>query len=488
MKPLSGCLALALATGLGGHTDAVEGSGLRRPWSPQWLEAQAALPRITLHDPHVDAATKELRWFAQPNPVGMVVVENCNDSGPGSLRAAMADAINGGEISVGQLGCSTITLTSGELSTMAGYLDISGPGPSALTISGNHASRVFTQVGAGRLALFDLSVKDGVVVTGASDAARGGCIYSSSYVLLFFVAVSGCKAEATGDGEALGGAIYAAQTLRTLYSQISDSTAHSGSGRALGGGVYATGPVDLEYTSFLRNTATTVAGNGGYGGGVASGTSPVSVIRSTFARNVASGAGGGIDATGALHMTNSTLYGNAAYRIGGAGLHIGGSASILASTISGNIESNPDGIAYGAGLSVDDGIHVTLQSSIVSGNVSPLGDPPVTTASDIGARGTSPIAISGADNLIGHSSLPLPDDTIISDDPQLGPLRNNGGPTETMMPLATSLVINVGNDDSATRYDQRGLGHPRIVGGYPDIGAAESDLDQAERIFADGFD
>src|SRR5438552_4806873 len=80
-------------------------------------------------------------------------------------------------------------------------------------------------------------------------------------------------------------------------------------------------------------------------------------------------------------------------------------------------------------------------------------------------------------NLIGNSgdaSGFLASD-LLDVDPQLGPLQNNGGPTQTMALLAGSAAVNAGDNSSAPAYDQRGAGFPRIVGGTIDIGAFESD-------------
>ncbi|HKH35611.1 MAG TPA: choice-of-anchor Q domain-containing protein, partial [Rubrobacter sp.] len=65
-------------------------------------------------------------------------------------------------------------------------------------------------------------------------------------------------------------------------------------------------------------------------------------------------------------------------------------------------------------------------------------------------------------------------------DPMLGPLADNGGPTETHALLEGSPAINKGNnafavdpDGNPLQFDQRGQGFARIVGGSVDIGAFE---------------
>ncbi|HEV3257264.1 MAG TPA: hypothetical protein VG013_10320, partial [Gemmataceae bacterium] len=72
-------------------------------------------------------------------------VTNLNDNGPGSLRSAVlaANAHPGPDvIQFAPRLHGTILLTSGELAITDG-LAIDGPGARQLTVSGNHASRVF---------------------------------------------------------------------------------------------------------------------------------------------------------------------------------------------------------------------------------------------------------------------------------------------------------------------------------------------------------
>src|SRR5205823_4863045 len=74
-----------------------------------------------------------------PTPTTLIVT-NTNDSGPGSLRNALAIAHDGDEITFAVTG--TIVLTSGEL-LLNHSITISGPGAVNLAINGNFSSRVF---------------------------------------------------------------------------------------------------------------------------------------------------------------------------------------------------------------------------------------------------------------------------------------------------------------------------------------------------------
>ena len=84
-------------------------------------------------------------------------------------------------------------------------------------------------------------------------------------------------------------------------------------------------------------------------------------------------------------------------------------------------------------------------------------------------------------SLIGTGVSPTGGGNNVSmDNPQLGPLADNGGPTQTHALVAGSPAINAGDptavagDDDVPLYDQRGAGFGRVVGGRIDIGAFEA--------------
>src|SRR5574341_1271584 len=84
--------------------------------------------------------------MTRPLPIvqaATVNVMNNNDSGPGSLRQALADATPGDIITFAPQGSGTITLTSGEIA-VSKSLTVAGPGKDNLTIGSNGLSRVVT--------------------------------------------------------------------------------------------------------------------------------------------------------------------------------------------------------------------------------------------------------------------------------------------------------------------------------------------------------
>ncbi len=115
-------------------------------------------------------------FVAKAAPVfNTTTVINTNDSGAGSLRQAIASAVNGDTITFDTSGefaaPQTITLSSGEL-VVNKSLTIDGPGASQLTVSGNNASRVFFMSSA--TVLLDGLTVSGGNGTGAVDSGNGG--------------------------------------------------------------------------------------------------------------------------------------------------------------------------------------------------------------------------------------------------------------------------------------------------------------------------
>jgi hypothetical protein len=87
------------------------------------------------------------------------------------------------------------------------------------------------------------------------------------------------------------------------------------------------------------------------------------------------------------------------------------------------------------------------------------------------ARGNSAALSSGivsgvSGNIVGGNGNP-----VINAD--LGPLQNNGGPTQTMALLPGSLAIGHGNNAKAPATDQRGFTRIDLAGEMTDIGAFE---------------
>lgn len=202
------------------------------------------------------------------------------------------------------------------------------------------------------------------------------------------------------------------------------------------------------------------------------------ITRSTVSGNragaladaTASGFGGGIDIRdGGLTITNSTISGNTIpdgngqYGGGGIGFTFA-NVVLVHSTVTRN-HANGEG---GGGIrSFNDSV-ITLQNTIVAGNTGAIGP-------DIRTGGT----VNADFSLIGDTTAIATitgDNNKLNVDACLGPLRNNGGPTQTHAPRAGSPVINAGSNNqipAGVITDQRGTGFDRVIGGKVDIGAVE---------------
>jgi hypothetical protein len=212
---------------------------------------------------------------------------------------------------------------------------------------------------------------------------------------------------------------------------LSDNTA-SGYQQGRGGGIGNTGTVTLSACTLSDNTASSpYVFGGGFGGAIynfafAIVHGAVTMIDCTLSGNTASasnyGTGGGIYNLGTLIVAGSTVSGNTATTADGGGIY-----------------NNPLGV-------------VTIRNTILAANAGPSAPDLAGTLTShghnlIGVRdGGSGYAST---DLLGTSANPL--------DPSLGPLQDNGGPTETMALLVGSPALDAGDPDLLGSPDQRGV-------------------------------
>ena len=355
-----------------------------------------------------------------------LIVTNTADSGPGSLRAALANATNADAVDASGVS-GTIALTNGPLN-VPNSVTILGPGPGKLTVSGNHASRVFNVTGT-NVTICGLTIANGAganygsgiltgsggsltinncILTNNNTTLSGGGIFNSAGVTL---TVSNCTL--TGNSATYGGGIYndgdsGTATLTINASTLSGNSAPDGCGGGIfnsagvtltvsnctltgnsatyGGGIYNDGD---SGTATLTINASTLSGNSAaYGGGIYndgdSGTATLTINASTLTNNSApDGYGGGIyndgdSGTATLTINASTLSGNSAPDGYGGGIYNDGSfasyatLTINASTLSGNSANYRGGGIYNDG-SFAGYATLTINASTLSGNSAPDG-------------------------------------------------------------------------------------------------------------------
>jgi hypothetical protein len=185
------------------------------------------------------------------------------------------------------------------------------------------------------------------------------------------------------------------------------------------------------------------AGFDGYGGAIYN-SGGCTIERCTLFSNHSNLVGGGVfnDDGGTLDVRNSTLTANVAVHAGGGAIMNWGAVSMACTTVVANSSG-----AFGGGIHSSEGdfVSLSLSNCIVASNTAPAD------ADIFGYR-------TGEHN-------------FISDDPDLLPLGNYGGPTPTMPPLPDSPVIDGGGLTQLTT-DQRGV--TRVLGSGLDIGACEN--------------
>ena len=254
-------------------------------------------------------------------------------------------------------------------------------------------------------------------------------------------------------------------TSRVLYvtegtTQVSGVSIVRGTGQSerspgLGGGIFVqSGTLQLTNSAVRGNTAE-------QGGGIAT-VGTALLIGTTVSGNAASFVrptrGGGIWSSGALGMLNSTVSGNTATDLSGASLGGGvsstGQLAITYTTIAGNT-------AAGGGFHV-----IQPQSGVLSILNSVLAD-----AGDA-CSGAGIAALTASNNVVDDGSCQFKDPSNRQDvNPALGPLADNGGPTDTRALLPASAAISAAGTCTAT--DQRAVARPSPAGGTCDSGAYE---------------
>ncbi len=287
-----------------------------------------------------------------------------------------------------------------------------------------------------------------------------------------------------------------------------------------GGGIYAVGGnLTVRDSAIISNRVNTAGSNGGgiYTNGDLTGSQTTSIINSTISGNSTLGRGGGLfNAEGLTVIKHSTITNNDAPYVGdAAGVGSFGNSSttrteVYSSIIAGNIASQASAAAIAADFSGSGEVNgfdfLTWQigfgtSPAVPSDGDANGDQAVDaldldiwelgfgagdTFSDVERVGGTfdETFLSLGYNLIGEGlsveAFSAAGDQTGVTDPKLGPLANNGGPTQTQALLEGSPAIDAGdpafnpnNITPALVFDQRGAGFNRVEGTRIDVGAFE---------------
>lgn len=263
-------------------------------------------------------------------------IVNANDdtdaSGGDCAAGSGEDSIVFSSFGTITLGSELPILTDTERTTIAG--DINGDGNIDVTVSGNHAVRVFQVANDAVATLSWLTVTDGN--TGSS----GGGLLNYGDLLIRHSTVSGNSAGTYGGG------------IRN----------------------WSSASLQIDHSTIANNIA------GIDGGGIEQGGT-AAVTNSTLYGNHANHTGGAIDAwNGSLIVSHSTLAGNSADYVGG-GVYVGSPVTFSHTIIAGNTAAN---CAFDDGeVLIDGGDNLQFGDSSCDAAI-PVGDPMLGALQDNG--------------------------------------------------------------------------------------------------------
>ncbi len=459
------------------------------------LTAPFTLTNTGLHSYVVTAFTDTTAGVAsncldQPSNAGSA---NSNCSLRDAIAAAQATATSTqtATITFAQTSPKTITLVHGSLAipsntTIQGATSGSGTTLTNLTtIDGNNLATVFTEAANVQATLINL------VITHGYAAQLGGGVYMFGTLSINNSTFLANQAVSSGGAISNNGG-----TLNIFGSTFQGNISQASAG--FGGGIdnFANGTVNLSNS--------TLTGNQAYEGGALYSNGTASITDTTIAGNLATFGGGVYNNNVNMTVTNSILNGDGAEECGGlycaplyvyvlfgsatptpvdqSTINIAFSDSLgntFSQTVSYGPFSSPTSLASAFGPYFYEnfsGLDTTSITGKAFGGllvISPLNGATLSplTITNPGKSFTAtqqfyPYLLSVGNNVYGLSATQI----------NLAPLANNGGPTQTMLPLSGSKALCVLSPSTATGTDQRGQPRTATVGATTcqDAGAVQT--------------
>jgi len=433
---------------------------------------------------------------------------------PGSCtEAALRSAVNANNGAIRfDCGGAPHTITAGSQLSIDDDLVIDGGG--LITLSGGGTTRIIDfrppYQQPRTLTVQNMTFRDGSTagLPGSTTDNGGGAIYRGSFGTLNVISSFFYDNVGPAAGpDVAGGAIYSfGDTTTTIVGSVFMNNRCS-SGGALG---FLAAHLTLVNSIVEENLATGAEGNGGNGGGIYSdgNSQTMSICGSSLSNNTADVRGGGLmrvsnNGTGPMTIDRSTIHGNLG-SIQAGGLYLQGlQTTITDSTISGNASASRAGMTVfenpgsqtlnmtnvtvatnaatgnlGAGMAVADGItgalrHLTIVrnsnagsasfgSAIAGGSALTMDNSLIIDNEKVFIwENTSCTAThNGGGNVQwpefnagGQPELPCATDTIFQNVP-IGPLQNNGGFTDTIVPTDSAIIESL---SGCSGSDQRGV-------------------------------
>ena len=338
-------------------------------------------------------------------------------------------------------------------------INIDGPGARIISVSGEDNNRVFLVTGVGTTATIEgLTITNGNAQLLGTLLGDGGGVLNvgGSTLNLIEVNVSGNNATSLGGGVATRSLLGTTSTTYITRSLISDNN-------ALAGGA---GISNIATANIVSSATTTV-------------TNSTVTLNNTVAE-----AGGVSNVGGTVNLINDTISHNSSVLTGGGVVNVAGVLGLGVTNVRNTIIAYNNATVVGGILNLSDdvlGIFNSLGNNLIGNNFNAT----VSFQASVFV-GLNPVPNVNGD-IVGSISAGT---TVV--DPRLGPLQNNGGPTNTRAVLPGSPAIDRGNncvqtDTCATDpspstlpeplvTDQRSIGFPRVNNGRVEIGAYELQL------------
>jgi len=418
-----------------------------------------------LGDVHVnDNSTLHVNGIMKYVPPPLIIVTSNADSGPNTLRQAIADVADGGDITFKLLATNEqITLLSPLTINKSLTIDgdnLLGSGVDVEVWQDGDGIRIFhitTAAGGKTIEFKNMEINEGV-----GTAPGGGAILCEAGTLnVDNVVFFGNEAEGTGATDG-GGAIHAISTT----CNISNSTFDGNYSAKDGGGMYVSDGSNCNITNSTFGTNT----SDNDGGGMLVKGSDVTITGCTFSDNEAGAAGGGIkgvDDSG-LIIINSTFSGNQANGgDGGAISASGGTLNMNFTTVSGNTATT-----YGGGIDLFAASLLTIQNCMLGNNTAATGsdfskdgDCAVTDDGYNIVEDSDGFTWSATGDIYGQQA------NLFGTGLTTQTLADNGGPTQTLAIEPLSVAIEAGVADATVTTDQRGTSRldPPTIGAFEHV-------------------
>lgn len=349
--------------------------------------------------------------------------------------------------------------TGGAIASYGGLLTVK-----ASTFSGNLAS------GGGTT---DSDTQGGFGGDGGAITALGGAVSIAASTIRDNTAGAGEESAGFNSGAGYGGGLVNARSSVTLVSSTVDGNVAAEDPEGFGGsggGIFSAGATQVSRSTIASNEAPA-----GEGGGIYDGAPGLAISQSTVGPSNTAASGGGLAVFAPGEAVDSTIANNSATEVGGGLYSTGNHVAFerLFALVSDTVAYNTAQGSPGGGNIFLNDVSLTVRDTLIAAGSDPKGAGNCDLASS-----TTTVFSEGYDAEDANQCEFTGPGDLVNAGLALGPLQNNGGPTQTIALLAGSAAIEAGDpagcadgEGNDLPVDQRGVARPQ--GARCSIGAFE---------------